>query len=52
MNKICPACLATNDKEAEVCEVCGAILKPLPDPYELKRPKAELNIPVGKWVKI
>jgi len=51
MNKICPACLATNDKEAEVCEVCGTLLTPIVD-YELHRPKAELNIPVGKWVKI
>ena len=52
MNKICPACLAVNDKEAEVCEVCGSILKPLQRDYEIHRPKAELNIELGKWVKI
>ena len=52
MNKQCPSCGATNSNEAEKCVVCGMILQPLPDPYELKRPKAELNSPVGKWVKI
>ena len=52
MNKICPACLATNGEEAELCEVCGQTLIALPKDYELHRPKAELNIPVGRWVKI
>ena len=52
MNKVCMYCGATNDKDAELCAVCGQVLTSLPEPYELKRPKAELNIPVGKWVKI
>ena len=52
MNKICMYCGATNGEEAELCEVCGQTLIALPKDYELHRPKAELNIPVGRWVKI
>ena len=49
MNKICKACGTANKENAEVCITCGMRL---PIIYELHRPKAELNIPVGKWVKI
>ena len=52
MSKICFHCGAANDKDAELCAVCGQVLTSLPKDYEIHSPKAELNIPVGKWVKL
>ena len=39
-------------KDAELCAVCGQVLTSLPKDYEIHSPKAELNIPVGKWVEV
>ena len=52
MNKICYVYGATNPENAELCAVCGQVLTSLPKDYEIHRPKAELNLPIGKWVKI
>ena len=52
MSKICLFCGAANDENLELCEVCGQVLTSLPKDYEIHSPKAELNIPVGKWVEV